>query len=52
MTDRDWAFLTDPDYGSHTRDVEDWMLRPYSEKDKEKHRKGDVDTKGEGDDPT
>jgi hypothetical protein len=28
------------------------VLRPYSEKDKEKHRKGDVDTKGEGDDPT
>jgi hypothetical protein len=49
MTDRDWAFLTDPDYGDPLADIKDWMLRPYSEKDKEKHREVDVDTKGEGD---
>ena len=38
MNARDWSFLTDPDYGSHTTDIKDWMLKPYSEKDKEKHR--------------
>ena len=43
MNARDWSFLTDPDYGSHTRDLADWMLRPYSEKDKEKHREHDGD---------
>jgi len=41
MNARDWSFLTDPDYGNPLADIRDWMLRPYSDKDREKHREAD-----------
>lgn len=33
MTDRDWQMLTAPELGDMLRDIKDWMLPPYTEKD-------------------